>query len=77
MCVDSFWNSTKVVGLDTCHVKATCGGVVLVMTVLDGNGQVFPGAVAIAESENPDTWTWFLFLVQTAFQIGNGDGIVF
>ena len=47
------------------------------MTVLDGNGQVFPGAVAIAESEKADTWTWFLFLVQTAFQIGNGDGIVF
>ena len=49
----------------------------LVMTVLDGNGQVFPAALGIAESENTQTWTWFLLLVKTAFNIANGAGVVF
>ena len=77
MCVDSFWHSTRVVCLDACHIKAYYGGVVLVMTSLDGNNQVFPGAVAITESENVDTWTLFLDLVRSAFRIGDGEGIVF
>ena len=46
------------------------------MTVLDGNGNVFPAALGIAESENVETWFWFLALVKTAFQIGLGEGLV-
>ena len=42
MCIDSFRHTTRVIGLDACHVKAGYGGVLLVMTVLDGNGQVYP-----------------------------------
>ena len=76
MCVASFTHSTRVVGLDACHIKAYYGGVLLVMTILDGNGQVFPRAVAIAESENPETWTWFLSNVKTAFPVDNGHGLV-
>ena len=76
MCVASFTHSTRVVGLDACHIKAYYGGVLLVMTILYGNGQVFPRAVAIAESENPETWTWFLSNVKTAFPVDNGHGLV-
>ena len=76
MCVAAFTHSTRVVGLDACHVKAYYGGVLLVMTILDGNGQVFPGAVAIAESENTETWTWFLSRVKRAFPVDNGHGLV-
>ena len=57
-------------------MKAYDGGVLLVLTILDGNGQVFPGAVAIAESENSETWAWFLSIVKTAFGVHNGDGLV-
>ena len=64
MCVRAFEHTTKIVGLDACHIKAWYGGVLLVMTVLDGNGQIFPVALGIAESENPGTWSWFLWLVQ-------------
>ena len=76
MCVRAFELSTRVVGLDACHVKAKYGGVLLVMTVLDGDGSVFPAALAIAESENVNTWTWFLSQVQRAFSLLNGDGLV-
>ena len=47
------------------------------MTVLDGNGQVFPSSVAIVESENKTTWSWFLSLVKSSFHIGNGENVVF
>ena len=45
LCVGAFHCSTKVFGLDGCHIKAKYGGVVLVATVLDGNGNFFPGAI--------------------------------
>ena len=76
MCVRAFPHTTRVIGLDDCHIKARYGGALLVMTVLDGNGNVFPAAIGIAESENCETWFWFLALVQTAFQTGLGDGLV-
>ena len=38
VCAQAFDNTTKIVGLDACHIKARYGGVLLVMTVLDGNG---------------------------------------
>ena len=77
MCINSFDHTTRIVGLDACHVKASYGGSVLVLTVLDGNGQVFPLALAIAESENQETWSWFLSLVKSSFRMGNGESVVF
>ena len=78
MCVHAFRLSTNGVGLDGCHVKAKYGGVILVATVLDGNGNVFPAAIGIAESENEHTWSWFLFTLRSALQIADeGDGLVF
>ena len=46
----------------------------LVMSVLDGNVQIFPLAVAVAEGENEDTWMWFLALVCSALNIDNDNG---
>ena len=57
MCVHAFQKATHVINLDACHITARYGGVVLVLTVLDGNGKIFPAAIAIAESENEETWS--------------------
>ena len=77
MCARAFEHTTKIVGLDACHIKTRYGGVLLVMTVLDGNGQIFPVAVGIAESENTTTWSWFLGLVRSALHIfDGGEGLV-
>ena len=73
ICVNAFRNSTRVIALDCCHIKAKYGGVILAATVLDGNGSVFPAAVGVAESENEETWRWFLRLLTLALQI-NDDG---
>ena len=77
MCSRAFGQTTKIAGLDACHIKARYG-VVLVLTILDGNGGIFPVAVGIAEGENTETWFWFLCLVKTALHIDDeGDGLVF
>ena len=77
ICVAAFHNSMKVIGLDACHIKARYCGVVLLVTVLDGNGSLFSAAIRIAERENEDTWKWFLLLLRNALHIDNeGEGIV-
>ena len=77
MCVHAFQNATHVISLDVCHIKARYGGVVLVLTVLDGNGNIFPAAIGIAESENEDTWSWFLFTMRVALHVDDGgEGLV-
>ena len=77
MCVAAFHHTTRVIGLDACHVKASYGGVLLVMTILDGNGNDFIAALGIAESENSSSWEWFLAQVKTAFNIEDDHGLVF
>ena len=78
MCSRAFYHTPKIVGLDACHIKARYGGVMMVMTLLDGNGSIFPAAVGIAESEKTETWSWFLHQVEAALHIPDGgDGVVF
>ena len=78
ICRNAFAHTAKISGLDACHIKAHYGGSLLVMTALDGNGQIFPIALGVAESENTATWTWFISLLKTALHIqDDGQGLVF
>ena len=77
MCVNAFHHSTRVIGVDGCHIKSKYCGVILVVSVLDGNGNVFPAAFGFVEGENKGTWSWFLSAVRTGLGIDDGgDGIV-
>ena len=58
-------------------MKAKYGCVLLVMTVLDGNGNVFPVAFGISESESEETWAWFFQLLEVALNEPNWDQVVF
>ncbi|XP_028771738.1 uncharacterized protein LOC114728961 [Neltuma alba] len=49
-----------IIGLDGCFLKGTYGGILLVAVARDPNDQYFPLAVAVVETENKDSWTWFL-----------------
>ena len=46
------------------------------MTILDGNGNVFRHTLGLAESENVDTWSWFISLVSSALHDETGKGVV-
>lgn len=51
------------IGVDGCHLKGKYGGVLLSAIATDANFGIFPLAFAIVESENADSWTWFLTLL--------------
>ena len=75
-CSRAFGLSLRVVGVDGCHMKTKYGGVLLVATVLDGNSNIFPACIGIAEGESSDSWTWFLRNVRISLGLGDGDGVV-
>ena len=48
------------IGLDACHLKGKFNGVLVAATSIDDNNGMFPVAYAVLESENTNSWTWFL-----------------
>ena len=45
-------------------------------TRLDGNGNVFPVAFGLSESESEETWTLFLQLLEVALEDDNWQDVV-
>ncbi|KAJ9556984.1 hypothetical protein OSB04_011598 [Centaurea solstitialis] len=62
------------IGLDACHLKGKFNGVLAAATSIDGNNGMFPVAYAVLESENTNSWTWFLESLKKA--IGTPNGLV-
>ncbi|XP_058749010.1 uncharacterized protein LOC131621966 [Vicia villosa] len=62
-CKESFKLSRHVIGLDGCFLKELCGGQIMAAIGGDPNDQMLPIAYAVVESENKDSWTWFLELL--------------
>ncbi|KAL5544793.1 hypothetical protein UlMin_008577 [Ulmus minor] len=60
VAIRGFRYMRKVVGIDGTFLKGQYWGVLLVATAQDGNGQCYPLAWGIVDSENEDAWTWFL-----------------
>ncbi|KAL5542079.1 hypothetical protein UlMin_009789 [Ulmus minor] len=60
VAIRGFRYMRKVVGIDGTFLKGQYRGVLLVATAQDGNGQCYPLAWGIFDSENEDAWTWFL-----------------
>ncbi|KAH7520560.1 hypothetical protein FEM48_Zijuj08G0157100 [Ziziphus jujuba var. spinosa] len=48
------------IGLDGCHLKDQHGGQLLTAVGRDPNRQIFLIAYAVVETENKDSWSWFL-----------------
>ena len=53
-------------GLDGCNLKGPYKRVLLGSVGLDGNLQFYPYAYAIVETENKETWEWFVTLLKEA-----------
>ena len=47
-------------GLDGCHLKGPYKGILLFAIGVDANLQFYPLAYGIVESENNETWKWFI-----------------
>ena len=64
-----------IIGLDGCFLKTVCGGQLLSAVGRDGNNQMFPIAYSIVESENTESWTWFIELLKDDLELENGAGL--
>ena len=47
-------------GLDGCHLKGPYKGILLAAVGVDANMQFYPLAYGIVETENNETWKWFI-----------------
>ncbi|KAL0218048.1 hypothetical protein RCL1_008896 [Eukaryota sp. TZLM3-RCL] len=63
-----------IIGLDGTHIKM--GGVVLIATSLDPNGQCYPLCFDVVSVENETNWTEFLTNMNTFFPIKPGTTII-
>lgn len=63
-----------ILGLDGCFLKTICGGQLLSAVGRDGNNQMYPVAYAVVESENGDSWSWFIELLRDDLSLGDGSG---
>nr|ABA95814.1 transposon protein, putative, Mutator sub-class [Oryza sativa Japonica Group] len=64
-CKMAFVNCRPVLYIDGTFLTGKCRGQILTAIGVDGNNQVLPLAFAFFESENTDSWYWFLKLVKT------------
>ncbi|CAN0840065.1 hypothetical protein LINGRAHAP2_LOCUS2730 [Linum grandiflorum] len=62
----------RMIGLDGCFLKGEVKGMLLSAVGKDGNNQMFPIAWAVVESENKDSWNWFVTML--ADHLGIEDG---
>ncbi|KAL4572798.1 hypothetical protein LXL04_019583 [Taraxacum kok-saghyz] len=62
------------VSLDACHLKGKFNGVLAAATGVDANNSIFPIAYSVLESENTQSWTWFLESLKKS--IGTPSGLV-
>ncbi|GKB54168.1 hypothetical protein Tco_0904921 [Tanacetum coccineum] len=60
------------ISLDTCHLKGKFNGVLAAVVSIDGNNSLFPVAYGVLESENTNSWEWFLESLKKAIGTPNG-----
>ena len=69
-CIEAFRHCRPVICVDGTFLSGKYQGTLLTAIIADANNQIIPLAYAVVESENNDSWLWFLTLVRTRV-IGN------
>ena len=64
-CKMAFVHCRPVLCIDGTFLTGKYRGQIVTAIGVDGNNQVLPLAFAFVESENTDSWYWFLHLVKT------------
>lgn len=65
----------KVIIIDGTSLKGKYGGCLMSACAQDGNYQIFPLAYAVMDSENDESWEWFMMQLRTF--VANSDELVF
>src|SRR6266508_1002824 len=64
-CIEAFMHCRPVICVDGTFLSGKYHGTLLTAIIVDANNQIIPLAYAVVESENNDSWLWFLTLVRT------------
>lgn len=59
-CIHAFKHCRPVICIDGTFLTGRYKGTILTAVAADGNNQIVPLAIAFVESENGDSWYWFL-----------------
>ncbi|XP_074306553.1 uncharacterized protein LOC141641805 [Silene latifolia] len=62
--IEGFNHCRPVISIDGTHLYGKYKGTLLIAMGIDANSQLFPLAFAIVESENGDSWPWFLACIR-------------
>lgn len=64
-CKEGFMAGCRpILGVDGAHLKGPYTGILMTAVGKDGNNNLFPVAWAVVETENSETWCWFLSLLR-------------
>ena len=59
-CIEGFKAMRKVIAVDGTFLKTKYKGTLIVATTQDGNYHQYPLALAVVDSENNNSWNWFM-----------------
>uniref|UniRef100_A0A0D3DC60 MULE transposase domain-containing protein n=1 Tax=Brassica oleracea var. oleracea TaxID=109376 RepID=A0A0D3DC60_BRAOL len=62
----------RVIVVDGTFLKSKFKGVLLVATAIDGNSNLYPIAFGIVDSENEQSWEWFMRQLKVVVADDNG-----
>jgi hypothetical protein len=63
-CIAGFAHCRPVISIDGTHLYGRYEGKLLIAMATDANNELYPLAFAIVESENYDSWKWFLSCIR-------------
>ncbi|KAH9671285.1 mutator transposase mudra protein [Citrus sinensis] len=72
-----FEGCRQFIGLDGCHLKGLYKGVLLSAISIDANNGIYPLAMCVVESENTDSWVYFMDKLYEQIGCYDGSGLCF
>lgn len=65
------------IGVDGCHLKGLYSGVPLTVVSIDANYGIYPLAMYVVETENSESWRYFMKNFYDQVGCNNGEGLCF
>ncbi|KAH9778241.1 SWIM-type domain-containing protein [Citrus sinensis] len=81
-CIDSsrrgfFEGCRPFIGVDGCHLKGPYKGVLLTAVSIDANYGIYPLAMCVVDTENNESWLYFLEKLYDQVGCNGGEGLCF
>lgn len=72
-----FEGCKQFIGIDGCHLKGLYKGVLLTTVSIDANYGIYPLALCVVESENTESWVYFMERLYEQVGYNGGEGLCF